>query len=171
MSQDAESAPPAYSPGTAAAPQGGSTSGYGFVNTLKSPWGITRCVEILCAIIMFGTVADVDGFDSFSQFQFCVAMGVLAFMYALAALFVVSSGFLVSIFAPIVEFACDASFSFFTFLAGILTAAKFAKSIQPIEDIAPSKVVNNLRSGAVFAFFTSLAFLFSSIVSFRRWRS
>jgi len=134
--------------------------------------GAVRLVELLWSIIMFGAMADQQGFDSFSQFQFVVAAGVLTFVYLLFVITV----HLASLEERIPSFNLvilvnDCFWCFMCFIAGCVAAAECDKTVDIFQ--ASVKVcqfgAGKAKAGIAFAFLTAFTFPISIYYSYLKF--
>jgi len=134
--------------------------------------GGARLVELLFSIIMFGAMADQDGFSSFSQFQFVVAAGVLTFVYLLFVITV----HLLSFEERIPQFNLivlvnDGLWCFLCFIAGCVSAAECDTTVTIFD--ASVKVcqfdASHAKAGIAFAFLTAFTFPISIYYSYLKF--
>ncbi|EGD79400.1 hypothetical protein PTSG_09811 [Salpingoeca rosetta] len=141
------------------------------------PATILRMLEILCAIIVFGVIADngkVGGSSIFNSNEDAnglgIAIGVMAFI---AASLILAVGFISvtsSLFAQnqrvvsIAVFGLDAFFSLMWFITMIVLAAEWGK----VNKSGSNKYVNAGNSAVAFSVFSWFLWMGSAFFSFRK---
>lgn len=142
---------------------------------IKTPTGILRIVEFLFAIISFATMADVSGFDEYSQFKYLVAIGVIVFLYTLTLVVVYIFRSAIErkcLYLPVIELAMDGIFVVLLLAAGAAAASRLSETLdgtegQNILDGASSRNKSNLQASVVFTFFNMICFMVSAFFSYR----
>jgi len=126
---------------------------------------------------MFATMADVNGFDSESEYQYQVACGVLVWLYVTAIMLCYIFRRSVErhcLYMPVIELAFDGIFCVMLLAAGAATASKCNKNLAPSGfgtvkwcSTPSSTITNKLKSSIVFAFFTLIAMIGSTWFSYK----
>jgi hypothetical protein len=149
------------------------------------PKGILRVVEMVTAIIAFGTMASEsgsgsglasnNGYMNYSEFSFLVAANAIAFSFAF--IFCVCYIFrqrldLLCFFFPIFEWTMDAIVCLLVFLGSVMGAVKcnnlsdgFGNNYK-CSDIGSTSDKNNLISSIVFSFFTFFILLAINVLDY-----
>jgi len=163
-------------PSTNAASSAGPDDGLAPWGWLKTPKGWTRLAEWLFSVIMFATMADVNGFDNYSEFKYQVACGVLVWLYVTTIMLCYIFRRSVErhcLYMPVIELAFDGIFCVMLLAAGAAAASQCNKDIGPpgfsvkLCSDAPTTIKNKLKSSIVFAFFTLLAMIGSTWFSYK----
>jgi len=142
---------------------------------VKTPKGILRLIEFLFSMIIFGTMADVSGYDSFSQFQFSVAVGAMLFIYTFCLILCYIGRKTVErycLYMPPIELTMDGIFTILLLAAGAAVAAKcnednYLGSGKSICDVAPTKTKNNIQASAAFNFLAMFCMMASTFLSYK----
>jgi hypothetical protein len=150
------------------------------VSTLTSPPGLLRLVEWFCAVIAFSATADASCDDCFGSitkvsdvpdFQYVIAIGVLVWLYATAALVaaILDTHSRVAWLAR-AELGVDAVFSFLFFVAGLAGAARCSTDYRGNDITYCDKALfgSKPRVGSAFAFLGALALMGSTFFSYHR---
>jgi hypothetical protein len=146
-----------------------------FKRVVTSPDGILRLLEWLLTVISFACMADLKGYSTYSEFEFLVAAGVLAWLWTMVMLTCYIFDFhSTKPVLNLVEFVGDLLWAFFEFVAGVASAARCNKTFEiPILNISQKTCegVDKPKAAAAFAFLACFALLGSAFFSFKKWRS
>jgi len=142
-----------------------------------SPDGILRLLEWLLTVISFGAMSDQTGYSNFSEFQFLVAAGVLAWLWTMVMLtFYIFDMHATKPVLNLVEFVGDLLWAFFEFVAGIAAAARCNKTVftDPVTGTTYHTCdheADKAKAGTAFAFLACFALMGSAFFSYKKWRS
>jgi len=141
-----------------------------YKRVFTSPQGICRAVEWLFAVIAFGTMADLTGYDSVSEFKWDVAANVIIWVYVFVMLFTYVLKAQWPSLKHLVELILDGVMFVFAFAAGIAVAKKCD------EDVFGKKLCDytggdKARASAAFSFLGAFVLCVSAFFSFTRWRN
>lgn len=146
---------------------------------IKTPRGILRMVEWLFSIVSFACMANVgDGWDTFSDFKFLVAVGVLAFLYTMVVMITYICRPSVDkccTYQPPIELALDGILCVLLLAAGAAAATAENKkrydypdgSTKSYLDLVDGSHKSNLQASIVFTFFNLVLFIVSAFFSYR----
>ena len=138
------------------------------MSVLFTPIAILRMVTIVCAIIMFATMADSPFFEGSHTFKYIVACGVLVFIWAIVALVILFLGAKVAaVVNPVVlQLAVDAVFVIMTLIAAIVGAAKCGDEYKAYCDHYSTP-----NASVAFAFITSVCLVIALVMNFLKYKS
>lgn len=153
-----------------AAPHGQVAMTYNF-RLLFQPEGLLRLLEILLAIIAFGSMSDYPKYSEYGAFKFLVASGVLTFLWILFIL--VATVINLHAQYPVLnfgEFMMDLIWIFFNFVAFSVAADKCG-SYDAVTKETICDEHNKPKAAAAFSFLVAFGLLGSAFFSFKKWRS
>ena len=129
--------------------------------------GILRVVTIICAIIMFGCMADSPNFEGSHTFKYIVACGVIVFIWAIVALVILFLGAKVAaVVNPVVlQLVVDTLLVIMVLISAIVGAAKCGDEYKAYCDHYSTP-----NAAVAFSFITGVCLIIALVINFLKFK-